>query len=99
LPPPDLLLLDIRLNPYFPAHQSFTMPKSKRNRLITLSKVQKQPSREKNERLYTAIREELENHTYAFIFSVDNMRNTFLKDIRAQWEDSRCEPSFDTCAC
>jgi mRNA turnover protein 4 len=70
------------------------MPKSKRNRLITLSKVQKQPSREKNERLYTAIREELENHTYAFIFSVDNMRNTFLKDIRAQWEDSRWEPFF-----
>lgn len=64
------------------------MPKSKREKVISLTKTDKK-GREGKENLFRAIRESLDAHKYAWVFSVENMRNTYLKDVRAQWSDSR----------
>lgn len=64
------------------------MPKSKRERVISLTQTDKK-GREGKENLFRSIRESLDEHRYAWVFSVENMRNTYLKDVRAQWSDSR----------
>lgn len=64
------------------------MPKSKRSRLVTLSKTQKK-GKELSQRLYSNVRESLDRYQTCFVFSVENMRNTFLKDVRTDLADSR----------
>ncbi|EMC97843.1 hypothetical protein BAUCODRAFT_31850 [Baudoinia panamericana UAMH 10762] len=58
------------------------MPKSKRARVVHTSVVQKKPSKEKSASLYSAIRAAADNFAHIFVFSVANMRNTYLKDVR-----------------
>lgn len=69
--------------------QPYTMPRSKRAKVVTLSKTEKKPGRENNERLFSAVRECVDNYPNIFVFSVDNMRNTYLKDVRSELSDSR----------
>lgn len=64
------------------------MPRSRREKLVSLTKTDKK-GREGKENLFRLIRETLDEHKYAWVFSVDNMRNTYLKEVRAQWNDSR----------
>ncbi|KAK9453175.1 ribosomal protein L10-domain-containing protein [Dipodascopsis uninucleata] len=64
------------------------MPKSKRSKLITLTKTQKK-GKEGKELLFNQIRESLEIYKYVWVFDVANMRNTFLKDVRRDWTGSR----------
>ncbi|KAK9365923.1 ribosomal protein L10-domain-containing protein [Lipomyces kononenkoae] len=64
------------------------MPKSKRSKLVTLTKTQKK-GREGKELLFTQIREALESYKYVWVFDVANMRNSFLKDVRKDWNGSR----------
>lgn len=35
------------------------------------------------------IRKSLSKYEHIFLFTVDNMRNTKLKDLRSEWKDSR----------
>lgn len=35
------------------------------------------------------IRKSLSKYEHVFLFTVDNMRNTKLKDLRSEWKDSR----------
>jgi mRNA turnover protein 4 len=65
------------------------MPKSKRSKLIHTSVVQKKPSKEKSASLFAAVRAATEQYTHIFVFSVNNMRNTYLKDVRQAFSDSR----------
>ncbi|KAJ5432917.1 Ribosome assembly factor mrt4 [Penicillium daleae] len=65
------------------------MPRSKRARVVHESKTVKKDHKEQTRRLYTNIRECLEEYDHLFLFSVDNMRNTYLKDVRAEFGDSR----------
>ena len=65
------------------------MPKSKRSKVIHTSVVQKRASKEKSAALFAAVREATESYTHIFVFSVDNMRNTYLKDVRQHFSDSR----------
>lgn len=65
------------------------MPRSKRPKVVPLTKTDKLPGRENNERLYEKIRESIDEHQIIFVFSVDNMRNTHLKEVRADLSDSR----------
>lgn len=65
------------------------MPKSKRQKLVHTSTVQKKPSKEKAASLFAAVRSAAESYTHIFVFSVDNMRNTYLKDVRQAFSDSR----------
>ncbi|CAZ84748.1 unnamed protein product [Tuber melanosporum] len=65
------------------------MPRSKRSKVVSLTKTDKRPGRENNERLYGKIRESIDEHQIVFVFSVDNMRNTHLKEVRTDFSDSR----------
>ncbi|RPB03676.1 hypothetical protein L873DRAFT_1669025 [Choiromyces venosus 120613-1] len=65
------------------------MPRSKRSKVVSLTKTDKKPGRENNERLYGKIRESIDEHQTVFVFSVDNMRNTHLKEVRTDFNDSR----------
>ena len=64
------------------------MPKSKRAKVVHLSKTTKK-GKELTLRLFANIREAIPKYPYIYVFSVDNMRNTFLKDVRTQLSDSR----------
>lgn len=64
------------------------MPKSKRAKVITLTKTSKK-GREQKELLVQKIRDSIDQHQYIWVFSVENMRNTYLKDVRVRWSDSR----------
>ncbi|KAL3474137.1 ribosomal protein L10-domain-containing protein [Aspergillus californicus] len=65
------------------------MPRSKRSKVVHESKTAKKSHKEQTRRLYANIRESLEKYDHLFVFSVDNMRNTYLKDVRTEFSDSR----------
>ncbi|KAL4887300.1 ribosomal protein L10-domain-containing protein [Aspergillus karnatakaensis] len=65
------------------------MPRSKRARIVHESKTAKKSHKEQTRRLYANIRECVEKYDHLFVFSVDNMRNTYLKDVRTEFADSR----------
>lgn len=65
------------------------MPKSKRSRVVHTSVVQKKASKEKSASLYAAVQTAADEYAHIFVFSVENMRNTYLKDVRQQFSDSR----------
>ncbi|KAI1075307.1 ribosomal protein L10 [Whalleya microplaca] len=64
------------------------MPKSKRSKVVHLTQVSKK-TREHKERLFESIRETIPQYQHCFVFSVDNMRNTYLKNVRQELSDSR----------
>ncbi|KAF3910824.1 hypothetical protein ABW20_dc0104376 [Dactylellina cionopaga] len=64
------------------------MPKSKRNKIVSLTKTQKK-GRENNVRIYDAIREAVDQYTNVWVFSVASMRNAHLKEVRLEFSDSR----------
>ena len=65
------------------------MPKSKRAKTFHLTQVAKK-GREQKEKLFGNIRNAVQEHQHCFVFSVDNMRNNHLKDVRREMSDSRC---------
>lgn len=65
------------------------MPVSKRARLVHESKTSKKNHKEQTRRLFANIRECVEQYDHLFVFSVDNMRNTYLKDVRTEFSDGR----------
>ncbi|XP_015512561.1 mRNA turnover protein 4 homolog [Neodiprion pinetum] len=64
------------------------MPKSKRDKKITLTKTSKKGLVLKQQ-IVEDIRKCVTKYNSIFLFSVQNMRNNKLKDIRAEWKDSR----------
>lgn len=64
------------------------MPKSKRAKVVHLSKTTKK-GKELTLKLYANVQECIPKYPYIYVFSVDNMRNTYLKDLRTQLPDSR----------
>ncbi|EEP80112.1 conserved hypothetical protein [Uncinocarpus reesii 1704] len=66
------------------------MPVSKRAKVVHESKVTKKSHKEQTRRLYANVQEAVSKYDHLFIFSVDNMRNTYLKDVRTEFsEDGR----------
>ncbi|CAG8258399.1 unnamed protein product [Penicillium salamii] len=65
------------------------MPRSKRARVVHESKTVKKDHKEQTRRLFANIRECIEEYDHLFVFAVDNMRNTYLKDVRTEFADSR----------
>lgn len=72
------------------------MPVSKRARLVHESKTSKKNHKEQTRRLFANIRESVEQYDHLFVFSVDNMRNTYLKDVRTEFSDGRYALSLPT---
>ncbi|KAB8295837.1 hypothetical protein EYC80_008659 [Monilinia laxa] len=64
------------------------MPKSKRARVVHLTKVDKK-GKELSLKLFANVRESLDSYQHCFVFSVENMRNTYLKDVRNELSDCR----------
>jgi mRNA turnover protein 4 len=64
------------------------MPKSKRAKVVHLTKVDKK-GKELTLKLFSNVRGCLDQYQYCFVFSVENMRNTYLKDVRSEFADSR----------
>lgn len=71
------------------------MPRSKRSKIVHESKTAKKSHKEQTRRLYANIRESVEKYDHLFVFSVDNMRNTYLKDVRTEFGDSRSVHPFN----
>ncbi|EDN05899.1 mRNA turnover protein [Histoplasma capsulatum] len=65
------------------------MPVSKRARVVHESKVTKKSHKEQTRRLFANIQTAVTQYDHLFLFSVDNMRNTYLKDVRSEFADSR----------
>ncbi|KAJ6803668.1 mRNA turnover protein 4-like protein [Iris pallida] len=59
------------------------MPKSKRNKTVTLSKTKKK-GREHKEVIVNAIKQSLESYGSAYVFTFENMRNQKFKEFREQ---------------
>lgn len=68
-----------------PTHCLVTMPRSKRARLVHESKVTKKNHREQSESLVSNIQAAVSQYDYLYVFSVDNMRNNYLKDVRTEF--------------
>lgn len=64
------------------------MPKSKRQKVVHLTKVDKK-GKELSLKTFANVRECLDQYQYCFVFAVENMRNTYLKDVRNDLNDSR----------
>eukprot|EP00124_Ichthyophonus_hoferi_P003218 Ihof_evm2s266 gene=Ihof_evmTU2s266 len=64
------------------------MPKSKRNKVFNLTETKKKGNVLKTG-LVDEIRKCVEEYAFIYVFSVRNMRNTKLKDIRTEWRHSR----------
>ena len=64
------------------------MPRSKRERKVTLSKTAKK-GRDRKEEIMQEVRQCVDSYSSIMVFTADNMRNTALKDVRALLRDSR----------
>lgn len=64
------------------------MPRSKRNRIIPTSKTRKN-RKDLTRRLAANVQEAAEKYSYIWVFDVQNTRNNFLKQVRAEFDDSR----------
>lgn len=64
------------------------MPSSKRNRLLPTSRTTKD-RKTLVRKLHATIQDLATTHRYIYVFSVSNMRNTFIKTVRSSFPDSR----------
>jgi len=64
------------------------MPRSKRAKVVHLSKTEKK-GKEHTIRLFGLIRASVDKYQHCIVFAVSNMRNTYLKDVRTTFGDSR----------
>merc|ERR1719198_1489577 len=64
------------------------MPKSKRNKVISLTKVKKKPKSAK-ENLIEEIQAASQKFKHAFALSLENQRNNFLKEVRMRFKASK----------
>lgn len=64
------------------------MPRSKRARVVHLTKVEKK-GKELSQKLFANVQEAASANAYVYVFSVENMRNNYLKEVRSEFADSR----------
>jgi len=64
------------------------MPKSKREKIVSLTKTKSRGKEGKNQ-LIENLRECLEKYTHLYVIDLRNVRNNFLKDVRSEWSSSR----------
>nr|ACO15134.1 mRNA turnover protein 4 homolog [Caligus clemensi] len=65
------------------------MPKSKRDKKISLTQTQKKVGLESKRVLVDRIRETLNSHSRIFLFETENARNLHLQRIRREWKDEK----------
>jgi mRNA turnover protein 4 len=73
---------------YYNNAKSANMPKSKRQKVVHLTKTDKK-GKELSQKLFANVQEAADNFEHVFVFAVENMRNSYLKAVRAEFADSR----------
>ncbi|KAI9313268.1 ribosomal protein L10-domain-containing protein [Dichotomocladium elegans] len=63
------------------------MPKSKRSTVVSLTKTNKK-GQEGKEKLIDEVRASVDRYAYLWVFSVKDMRNTFLKEVRNEFKSN-----------
>jgi len=63
------------------------MPKSKRAKVVSLTKVAKKTKEQKGS-LITEVQENVDKWAYCWVFEVGAMRNSHLKQVRQLWKDT-----------
>ncbi len=61
------------------------MPKSKRAKVTTLSKTPVRSTKASKTALVNEVRSQLDQYDHAWLFSVGDMRNEGLKEVRSKW--------------
>jgi hypothetical protein len=69
-------------------HTTANMPKSKRAKVVHLTKTDKK-GKELSQKLFANVQEAADSFEHIFVFAVENMRNSYLKQVRAEFSDSR----------
>ncbi len=64
------------------------MPRARRNKVISLTKTAKKTRADK-ESMLDKVREAAQQYSFVWLFSIGNMRNSCLKEVRQLWEGSR----------
>jgi 5S rRNA maturation endonuclease (ribonuclease M5) len=73
---------------YYNNAKSANMPKSKRQKVVHLTKTDKK-GKELSQKLFANVQEAADKFEHVFVFAVENMRNSYLKAVRAEFADSR----------
>ncbi|KAM9964689.1 hypothetical protein ACTFIW_004464 [Dictyostelium discoideum] len=64
------------------------MVKSKRNVVVNMTKVTKNPG-EKKKKLVSTIKDIVDQYKFIYLFTFENMRNNKLKSVRTEWSTSK----------
>jgi len=62
------------------------MPRSKKSKLVSLTKTEKKSTRAHKEKFVAEVQEHAQKWKYAYVIHVGNMRNSSLKVVREQWK-------------
>ena len=65
------------------------MPKSKREKKISLTRTQKKVGLEFKQALVDKVRSAVDNYARIFVFKPENQRNATMKDVRGKWSHSK----------
>ena len=64
------------------------MPRSRRQKVTTLSKTPLRSTKASKAALVNQLRQAIDEYDHIFLFSVGDMRNDGLKELRAHWRGS-----------
>ena len=64
------------------------MPRSKRNKEVSLTNTKAKTKDQKTE-LITSLREFVDEYKHIFVFSYENLKGTKFRDIRFYWRESK----------
>jgi len=64
------------------------MPRSKRSKVTTLSKTPIRATKASKAALVAQLRQSIDEYDHVWVFSVGDMRNEGLKQVRGQWRGS-----------
>lgn len=65
-----------------------TMAKTKRAKVVSLTRTRAK-TRENKENLLDNVRDAAQRYSFVWVFAIENMRNTYLSEVRTLWEGSR----------
>lgn len=80
--------LQSALHRFRPIPLFLNMPRSKRSKVTTLAKTPIRTTKASKAALVTQIRDAIDQYEHVWVFSVGDMRNEGLKQVRAQWRGS-----------
>ena len=65
------------------------MPRSKRNKVVSLTKTQRKPGNDAKKAHIDSLRGALETYKNIYLMRYDNMRTTCIREIRMHFKESK----------